>query len=77
MQNCLNPLKALNYIEMGGEVLVSLPGCASSVFRLSTNPGEGIERGNTEIGICPGMQPAEVLRHFGNMIHEGGSITLL
>ena len=77
MINSVSPLAALNHIEDGGEVLVSFPGCLSSIFRLSSPRGEGIERGNSEIGFCPGMLPGEAFQHFRNMIAEGGSITLL
>ena len=76
MKQTANPLQALNYIEDGGEVLVSVPGFLSSIFRKST-PGNGIERGNSEIGFFPGMQPGEVLEHFGNMLAEGGALVLL
>lgn len=77
MQNSVSPLAALNHIEDGGEVLVSFPGCLSSIFRLSSPRGAGIERGNSEIGFCPGMLPGEALQHFRNIVDGGGSLALL
>lgn len=65
---------ALNYIENGGKILVSLPGCVSSVFRLD---GFEIIAENCEIGRVGGggyFTPARILKHFQNMLNQGGTL---
>ena len=68
----MNALHALNHIENGGAVLVSLPGCLSSVFRLD---GYNIISENSEIGVCGGHTPAGTLQHFQNILRAGGTLS--
>lgn len=66
---------ALNHVEDAGRVLVSLPGCLSSVFYIS---GGVILSGNSEIGIvASGMSRGDLYRHFQNMLDQGGDLVCL
>lgn len=71
----MSAFEALNYMENGGKVLVSLPGFVSSVFMITE---KGIESGNTEIGLCfCGLTPGKTYKHFQNILNEGGELTAI
>ena len=74
-----NALAALNYLEDGGRVLVSLPGnYVSTAFELTEN---GIYSGNSAIGVFlrtwAEMSKSALLRHFAEMLKEGGEIAAI
>jgi len=72
----MNALQALNCIENGGAVLVSLPGSfLSSTFRMK---GNKIESGNYEIGFCEREKSkSEIYAHFADMLNQGGEIVAI
>lgn len=70
----ITALSALNHIENGGAVLVTLPGSyVSSIFKLCP---DGVEGGNTEIGVCRKTK-GEAYQHFANMLDLGGDLVLI
>jgi hypothetical protein len=68
----MQAFEALNFIENGGSVLVSLPGCISSVFRVTSS---GVESFNIEIGHCTGKTLGETFKHFQSILSMGGELT--
>lgn len=74
-----NALAALNYLEDGGRVLVSLPGnYVSTAFELTE---KGVYSGNNAIGFFlrtwAEMSKSALLRHFAEMLKEGGEIAAI
>ena len=71
----ITALTALNHLENKGTILVTLPGCLSSIFGYV---GETIVSGNTEIGVSPtDKTKGEIYKHFAEIIKEGGDLVLL
>ena len=69
----LTPFEALNHIEDGGRVVVSLSGSfLSSLFYLV---GDEITSCNYEIGACQtGLSKFGLYRHFQKILSDGGEI---
>ena len=69
----MDALHALNRLESGCTLLVSLPGSyLSTTFEMTP---KGCKRYNTEMGtICTPMSKGEIFKHFSEMLKEGGEI---
>ena len=74
-----NALAALNHLEDGGRVLVSLPGnYVSTAFELTDN---GVYSGTSAIGFFlrtwVEMSKSDLFQHLAKMLKEGGEITAI
>lgn len=70
-----DPLWALNLLEDGHKLLVSLSGnYLSSVFQMTS---EGMQSYNTETGPRNDWTKGELYKHFDKLLHAGAEIVTI
>lgn len=70
-----DPLWALNLLEDGSKLLVSLSGnYLSSVFEMTS---EGVQSYNTEMGTNNHLTKGELYKHFERLLNEGAEIVTI